>query len=307
MSMCVLTYGITVEKLSQADLPLERIEYFVDLKEVYCTYYKEKKISLLGAAKALKIPYQGCKTIKEESDVMLKLYNKLLEDGCRMEHYWQALAREEKSTSNDFVIPPVTDVMRLKKQPYPHYIILDFEATCENNRRIMPQEIIEFPSVILSSKDLSIVDQFQVYIRPVAHPKLSKFCIELTGIQQEWVNAGATFDVAYRAYHEWLVKNKMVTSDGAQFIFITCGDWDLKTCLPGQITYSNMSVPNHFTRWINIKRSFSEFYKTKMGDMISMMDHLKLPMMGRHHSGIDDCRNITRIVQRMLQDGAVLR
>jgi len=37
--------------------------------------------------------------------------------------------------------------------------------------------------------------------------------------------------------------------------------------------------------------------------MASMLEILKIPLDGRHHSGIDDCRNIAKISQRMVKDG----
>jgi len=38
--------------------------------------------------------------------------------------------------------------------------------------------------------------------------------------------------------------------------------------------------------------------------MAGMLNYLRLPLEGRHHSGIDDCRNISRIARQMLKDGA---
>ena len=44
--------------------------------------------------------------------------------------------------------------------------------------------------------------------------------------------------------------------------------------------------------------------RTKRGlGMVRMLNMLGLRLVGRHHSGIDDCRNIARIVQRMIQAG----
>ena len=39
--------------------------------------------------------------------------------------------------------------------------VLDFEATCEKDKLIHNQEIIEFPMIILDLKSNSIVDTFQ--------------------------------------------------------------------------------------------------------------------------------------------------
>lgn len=60
-----------------------------------------------------------------------------------------------------------------------------------------------------------------------------------------------------------------------------------------------------FKRWINIKRSFHNVYggKRRPGGLISMLKALGITHQGRHHSGIDDCRNLLCIVEKMRKDG----
>ena len=41
--------------------------------------------------------------------------------------------------------------------------------------------------------------------------------------------------------------------------------------------------------------------------MITMMRQLQMPTVGSHHLGIDDSKNIARVVQRMLADGAMMQ
>ena len=41
--------------------------------------------------------------------------------------------------------------------------------------------------------------------------------------------------------------------------------------------------------------------------MVSMMRELRIPLLGSHHLGIDDTKNIARVVQHMLIDGALLQ
>lgn len=36
------------------------------------------------------------------------------------------------------------------------------------------------------------------------------------------------------------------------------------------------------------------------------MEQLKIPMLGSHHLGFDDTKNITKVLLRMLADGAVI-
>lgn len=48
---------------------------------------------------------------------------------------------------------------------------------------------------------------------------------------------------------------------------------------------------------------FTLFYKIKSGTMVEMLNHLNIELEGFHHSGIDDCRNISKIMIRMIEDG----
>lgn len=41
--------------------------------------------------------------------------------------------------------------------------------------------------------------------------------------------------------------------------------------------------------------------------MVTMVKELQIPLMGSHHLGIDDTKNIARVLQRMLIDGALIQ
>ena len=78
------------------------------------------------------------------------------------------------------------------------FFILDFEATCSDTDPRYRNEIIEFPIVALDAKTGKIVSEFREYVRPVINEKLSAFCMKLTGIEQETVDAAATFPVVFK-------------------------------------------------------------------------------------------------------------
>lgn len=126
---------------------------------------------------------------------------------------------ETQSHPDSSYIPPEHD----------YFIVLDFEATCELDKsKQWPQEIIEFPSVVVDVATNKVVGKFQEYVKPVHRPVLSEFCTSLTGITQNTVDNAKDFASVFEAYQQWLselVKEKT-------FMFITCGDWDLKTMLP---------------------------------------------------------------------------
>lgn len=69
-------------------------------------------------------------------------------------------------------------------QQYDAFCVLDFEATCDDVRHFPNQEIIEFPIVVVDGKTYEVTARFHEYVRPIHNPKLTKFCTDLTGIQQ---------------------------------------------------------------------------------------------------------------------------
>lgn len=198
-------------------------------------------------------------------------------------------------------------------QPFQFFVVLDFEATCDEGGAPQPQEIIEFPSVLMGHDGLAVLDAFERFVRPIHHPTLSPYCAELTGIPQSCVTAAETFPTVWREHQEWLRSHGLKVSaadTGAPFAFIVCGDWDLRTMLPGQLAACEPPidhVPAAFRSWINIKRHFAPARgETKAPGMAGMLRELDLTLEGRHHRGIDDCRNIARIAQNLVANGATL-
>jgi ERI1 exoribonuclease 3 len=167
---------------------------------------------------------------------------------------------------------------------------------------------MQFPMCVLNTRTLEVEAEFHTYVRPVRHPRLTPFCTQLTGIEQARVDPAPTFPEVWARYQQWLAALG-VSEQTAQAAVVTCGDWDLKTMLPAQLELSGLSrAPLIMRRWINVKKLFQLHYRTvHAGDMVGMLRHLHLPLEGRHHSGIDDARNITRVVKRMLTDKCVFQ
>lgn len=186
--------------------------------------------------------------------------------------------------------------------PFDHIVVLDFEATCNNGAPPNPQEIIEFPSVLLSVEDGEVVDEFPSFVRPVHHPQLSDFCRELTGIEQADVDAAPTFLDVLAAHQTWLASR-----DIEPFMFMTCGDWDLARMLPSQCATAGAPIPAVYRRWCNVKVAFSQiFRRSRASGMTSMLRTLGLELQGRHHRGIDDSHNIARIALALHDRGVNL-
>lgn len=190
------------------------------------------------------------------------------------------------------------------QQSFRMLAVLDFEATCDDGKRMSPQEIIEFPTVLVDVKTGTSIGEFATYVKPTHHPQLTPFCTNLTGITQEQVDEGVGFPRALAAHQKWLLSRCDGKLDSV--LFVTCGNWDLGTMLRKQCKTSGIEVPPAYRRFCNIKFAFRDFYKRKKAEgMARMLNVLKLELIGKHHSGIDDCRNLARICERMIKDGHV--
>lgn len=198
-----------------------------------------------------------------------------------------------------------------KNQKYDYLFVLDFEATCSaTHKNEWKSEIIEFPIVILDVKTGKIVDEFRKYVKPIKNPILTRFCTSLTGITQETVDYSESFEEVFKQVSKFISIFKSNYPD-KKWIFVTCGDWDLRKMLPAQAEFSKISYSKDFKRWINIKYPFREFIKDHMGGickgigMKEMLDKLKLPLKGRHHSGLDDSRNIAAIAWKLISENVI--
>jgi len=185
--------------------------------------------------------------------------------------------------------------------------VLDFEATCDSNKSNFDKsqiEIIEFPSLLYkldsTNKKLEKIGEFHEYVKPVMHPILSDFCTQLTGIKQETINKADIFENVFKRHFLWLKSN---VKNFDEFTFLTCGAWDLKIQLPPELNNKKIKNKEEYKYFINIKDEFEYFYKRKIGGMDQMLNYMKLTLDGHHHSGIDDCRNISKILNKMVNDG----
>ena len=187
-----------------------------------------------------------------------------------------------------------------KPTDYDYYIVLDFEANCSSSQA-RDHEIIEFPAQLVDAKTGVVISTFREFVKPSHIPILSDFIKGLCGIAQKDIDAASPFSEVLARFMTW-VGDKRV-------IFVTCGHWDLGTMMPQQCKVSNVDVPALFKYWINLKIEFDEHMRepskkkrSQLG-MAEMLQHLGLTLEGRHHSGIDDVKNITRILQYMMQRG----
>jgi 3'-5' exoribonuclease 1 len=179
---------------------------------------------------------------------------------------------------------------------YQHILVVDLEATCCDLQSIPrhQMETIEIGAVMVDRDSLEIVDEFQTFIKPRRHPILTDFCKQLTSISQTQVDIAPTFPDAIDLWQTWL-------NQFDQTIFGSWGDYDRKQ-LQQDSKHHRIDLPypvssNH----INLKEQFSISQNlNKRYGMAKALDLARVKLIGTHHRGIDDARNITQLLPYIL-------
>lgn len=182
----------------------------------------------------------------------------------------------------------------MKFEQYDHFLIIDLEATCCDKQTIKRQEmeIIEIGAVLVDTKRLAVVDEFQTFIRPVRHPILTDFCRSLTSIQQSEVDSAPEFSEAMTRLKVWLAQYP-------SYLFCSWGDYD-KAQLEQDCQYHREPYP-FSAEHLNIKKLFAKKQRLEKGPgMEQAMRLAKLPLKGTHHRGIDDARNMATLMPFIL-------
>lgn len=191
---------------------------------------------------------------------------------------------------------------RILPQNYDFFLVLDFEANGAEDRSI-PMEIIEFPVLKVSGKTFEVESIFHQYVQP--RIPVTKFATDITGITREMTNNQPDLRETLERFHTWM-QNENLLSGESSFIFVTCGDWDLKTQLPEETKRQSIPLPDYLKSWINIKKSYHATLGIKgKTSMMQMLYKLNIPHTGKHHSGIDDVKNIAKILTRLASEGHV--
>ncbi|KAF8752440.1 hypothetical protein HU200_011963 [Digitaria exilis] len=196
---------------------------------------------------------------------------------------------------------------KVKPQKFDYLLILDLEGKVE---------ILEFPVMMIDAQSMEFIDSFHRFVRPTAmneqrlreyiEGKYGKF-----GVDRVWHDTAIPFKQVLQEFEDWMENNNLWKKKQGGSLksaaFVTCGNWDLKTKVPEQCKVSKIKLPTYFMEWINVKDIYLNFYRRRATGMMTMMRELQMPIVGSHHLGIDDSKNIARVVQRMLAEGAVMQ
>ena len=173
------------------------------------------------------------------------------------------------------------------------YLVIDLEATCDEDHRIVREqtEIIEVGAVLVDGVTLAPTAQFQTFVKPVRHPRLTPFCTRLTSITQADVDRAPGFSAAMQKLGEFL-RDAAATG---QFVFCSWGDYDRDQLGRDERRHGTRAPVGK--QHINLKEAF----RRRSGDDGKLgtgqaLRRVGLQFQGTAHRGIDDARNIARLL-----------
>jgi inhibitor of KinA sporulation pathway (predicted exonuclease) len=174
-----------------------------------------------------------------------------------------------------------------------YYLIVDLEATCSDDGRVPREEmeIIEIGAVMQDSRTFEVAGEFQTFVRPVRHAALTEFCTGLTGITQDDVAGAPGFPTALEAMKRWM-------SAFGDALFCSWGDYDRRQFLQ-DCEFHGVEYPfgsGHMNLKAEVSRALG---RRKRFGLAEAVRRLGMEFEGSHHRGIDDARNIARVVRRV--------
>jgi inhibitor of KinA sporulation pathway (predicted exonuclease) len=173
-------------------------------------------------------------------------------------------------------------------------IIVDLEATCwevDGDYQKQQSEIIEIGICKLNTETGKISANEGILVKPVKST-ISEFCTRLTSITPQMVEeSGVSLSEACNALEKRF--------NSKQLTWASYGAYD-RSMLKEQCAKFGISYPMS-GHHINVKVLFSEVHGLTKGiGMARALRMLKLPLEGTHHRGVDDAKNIAKILHSLL-------
>ncbi|MBI5596029.1 MAG: GrpB family protein [Elusimicrobia bacterium] len=192
------------------------------------------------------------------------------------------------ASKSEFVSSALERAWRWSKAPL---VVFDLEATCwESGTVLERQETIEIGAVRLGA-DFAAVSEFQRLIRPKDEPTLSPFCLRLTGIRQEEVDAAQEYPAVLASFADW--------GGPGPIRYASWSTYDLRQ-LRSDCRRHGVPLPPALESHVDLRQRFAEARKVEPPTMKRALELLGLPLEGAHHRGLDDARNTARMARAVM-------
>lgn len=202
----------------------------------------------------------------------------------------------------------------------------------------------EIGACLVNLEKGEIEDRFQSYVRPTLFPRLSQFCINLTGIRQNLIDTEQTFNAVYLKLADWIERigteknvrfatssERSADRNGINATFGSWSDTDLQIFFKMECRRLHITALPCFTAWIDVRKSFD--VSSPIPDTVVISIKLKILILhfflrlqqqyplgrckfpkalqyagintiGQQHSAINDAENLAKLVIHLTKRGA---
>ena len=183
------------------------------------------------------------------------------------------------------------------------WLIVDLEATCWEDG-IMPNgerqsvdnmEIIEIGCAVARESG-EILDSRSIFVRPTENPILTPFCTSLTAITQEMVNGSFSLDLVMSSMNKYVLEYDLKG-------WCSWGDYD-RRMFEAQTQRLGCYLDLLSFPHVNIKKLWvaSTGHSKKRSGLMNALERHGLEFDGHYHRGVDDARNMARLLPFMNWD-----
>ncbi|WP_020537125.1 3'-5' exonuclease [Lewinella cohaerens] len=171
-------------------------------------------------------------------------------------------------------------------------IIIDLEATCWSGKtpKGVHHDVIEYGVAVLEVASGNILANEGILVKPTTST-VSDFCTELTTITPDMVADAPSFSDASQYLKDKYQANRHP--------WASYGAYDMnqlkRQCLREKVPFP-LSAQH-----LNVKALFAlRHHLSHPVGMDTALKQLEIPLEGTHHRGIDDARNIAKILRQLL-------
>lgn len=179
-----------------------------------------------------------------------------------------------------------------------HWLVIDLEATTDNGGWPTEEmEIIEIGATIVDEQGREQA-HFQSFVRPTRRPQLTAFCRELTHIRQADVDGAPSLKELQPQFDAWLQPHL----DNLQG-WLSWGDYDRQQF---EAEWRQQQIDSCLARLphFNLKKLYHRQFKSQLGrqrvGLNRALEMAGLAFRGTQHRGLDDARNIARLLPAAL-------
>ena len=173
-----------------------------------------------------------------------------------------------------------------------YYMVANVETTCDADGQLDPREVIEVSLVAIEVKNLSIISDFQRYVRPEVHSELTPFCVAQTGIGQSHVDQSDVLEDVLEEIKEW-VQHLTQPDDRIQLVSF---DHKPMVILNEQANDEELDLPQWCKSWVHLGSVFKRHFCLKGNSNLSeALSYLGITAIESGQQGVDKAQNAAKL------------